>query len=99
MITKREISLNSTVLQGEGNIECEMGKEKVMLNVQNGKYYNLGETGGEIWNLIKYPIKVSDLINTLLEGFDVEREKCESDVLALLEHLYEEKLLQVDNEL
>ena len=30
-----------------------MGGEKVMLSVKNGKYYNLGEIGGEIWELIR----------------------------------------------
>ena len=33
----------------KGNIVSDMGGEKVMLSIENGKYYNLGEMGGEIW--------------------------------------------------
>ena len=28
-----------------------MDGEKVMLSINNGKYYNLGEIGGDIWEL------------------------------------------------
>ena len=49
MITNQNISLNDEVSQREGNIVSDMGGEKVMLSINNGKYYNLGEMGGEIW--------------------------------------------------
>ena len=45
------ISLNSTVMQSEGNIVSDMDGEKVMMSVSNNKYYNLGVMGGEIWEM------------------------------------------------
>ena len=51
MIKNQNISLNQTLSQVKGNIVSDMGGEKVMLSVNNGKYYNLGEIGGDIWDL------------------------------------------------
>ena len=49
-----EISLESVVSQVDGQIVSDMGGEKVMLSIHNGKYYNLGGLGGRIWEqLIK----------------------------------------------
>ena len=45
------ISLNSTVMQSEGNIVSDMDGEKVMMSVSNNKYYNLGVMEGEIWEM------------------------------------------------
>ena len=57
MITEQMIFLNQEVTQGKGNIVSDMGGEKVMLSIENGKYYNLGEMGGEIWDLIQEQLK------------------------------------------
>lgn len=46
MIKSQTVSLNDYFVQGTGNIVSDMGGEKVMLSVLNGKYYNLGEVGG-----------------------------------------------------
>lgn len=63
----KTISFTDIVSQAEGNIVSDMDGEKVMLSVQNGKYYNLGETGGEIWEYMKEPTSIKNLIHLLVE--------------------------------
>ncbi|MEH7510936.1 lasso peptide biosynthesis PqqD family chaperone, partial [Priestia megaterium] len=55
MIKSEQILPKHVVTQSEGNIVSDMGNEKVMLNIENGKYYNLGEIGGDIWESISKP--------------------------------------------
>jgi hypothetical protein len=93
---KNHISLEDTVMQIKGNIVSDMSGEKVMLSVKNGKYYNLGHTGGEIWDLIVMPITVQKLILSLMNIFDVEQSQCEIHVLQFLEHLREEGLIELN---
>lgn len=94
MIQIQNLTRDSFVIQGKGNIVSEMGKEKVMLSVQKGKYYNLGQIGGEIWDLIKYPISVSQVITSLLSSYHVDEVLCEGQTLAFLEHMYQEGLVE-----
>ncbi len=84
MNQKVKISLAQTVIQVKGNIVSDMGGEKVMLSIENGKYYNLGEMGGEIWELIQDKITVNEIIVTLLSKYDVEKSVCEEQVVTFL---------------
>jgi hypothetical protein len=98
MIINQHISIDAKVKQGEGNIVSNMGDEKVMLSISNGKYYNLGEMGGEIWDLVKEPMEVKQLVNSLLASFQVERKECEEQVVTFLNHLFDEDLIEIVKE-
>lgn len=93
MNTYEMITLEDTVSQVEGNICSDMAGEKVMLSVKNGKYYNLGETGGMIWDLIETPIKVREVVGKLKEIYDVNEPECENQVKTFLDKLIGEGLI------
>lgn len=85
----------TVVVQAEGNIVSDMGNEKVMMSVGKGKYYNLGEVGGRIWELMATPITVSLLVDLLTAEYDIEREACQKQVGAFLESLHKEDLIRI----
>ncbi|WP_339321461.1 lasso peptide biosynthesis PqqD family chaperone [Paenibacillus sp. FSL W8-0194] len=89
------ISSDVLVKQSEGFLVSEMDGEKVMLSIENGKYYNLGQTGSRIWELIASPVTISGIVDQLVEEFEIGREACEQQVFAFLRHLAAEKLIQV----
>jgi hypothetical protein len=95
MIKTKQISLQNMVAQIPGNIVSDMGGEKVMMNIDNGKYYNLGEIGGDIWTLIEKSISVQEVVEALLTEYQVEREDCVEQVLTFLQQLYNEKLINI----
>lgn len=96
MISTNKMALNSKVTQSMGNIASDMDGEKVMMSVNNGKYYNLGEMGGIIWDRINKPIMIKDLVLTLASEYDVEPGQCEEEVLSFLSMLYKEGLVQLE---
>ena len=95
VVHSRNISLEHNVVQSEGNIVSDMDGEKVMLNVQKGNYYNLGEIGGEIWELIEKPIIINQLVTMLVSNYDIEQKDCEEQVLSFVECLFQEGLIQI----
>lgn len=95
MITSQRISKFQVVSQVGGNVVSDMAGEKVMLSIHNGKYYNLGKIGGDIWEYIQEPITVQDLIASLTERYDVADATCGEQVLTFLSHLIDEGLVQV----
>ncbi|WP_368657354.1 lasso peptide biosynthesis PqqD family chaperone [Metabacillus halosaccharovorans] len=96
MVNTQQISNEHIVSQGEGNIVSDMDGEKVMLSIENGKYYNLGEMGGVIWDLIQSPISINQLVNKLLDQYEVEKSKCEEEVITFLKTLHKEGLIKVE---
>lgn len=89
------ISLHHRLVQGKGNIVSDMGGEKVMLSVHNGKYYNLGEIGGRIWELMEHPTTAGDVVSALTAEYEVSRQDCEQHVISFLEMLSRENLIEV----
>ncbi|MBJ8026431.1 lasso peptide biosynthesis PqqD family chaperone [Bacillus cereus group sp. N21] len=99
MSSKQKISLHSFVVQGQENVVSDMDGEKVMMSIHNGKYYNLGGIGGEIWSLINELISVNQVIDILLSRYMIEETECKEQVLSFLNHLYAEGLISVDEKL
>ncbi|WP_459501936.1 lasso peptide biosynthesis PqqD family chaperone [Bacillus sp. C1] len=95
MITNKKISLNSFIVQGQENVVSDMDGEKVMMSIHNGKYYNLGGIGGEIWELINELISVKQLVDILMSRYMVEEAECQEQVFSFLNHLDAEGLILV----
>ncbi|ASN05981.1 lasso peptide biosynthesis PqqD family chaperone [Virgibacillus necropolis] len=91
------IKNQSIVSQEQGNIVSDMDGEKVMLSIHNGKYYNLGEMGGEIWEQIKDPTTTEDLIAFLMKHYEVKQDECWDQVLSFLNLLLDERLIKIED--
>ena len=66
-----------------------------MLNLRSGRYYGLDPVGARIWNLIQTPRTVQEIRDILLQDYEVEPDRCEGDLVALLEKLANEGLVDV----
>lgn len=95
MNTAEVLSLESVLVQREGNIASDMDGEKVMLNVQNGKYYNLGEVGGEIWEALASPVSIGRIAGIIQEMFEVPEELARQDVFEFVQSLLNEDLVAI----
>lgn len=93
----RTISHSDIVSQLEDLIVSDMDGEKVMLSIYKGKYYNLGETGGAIWDLMKEPVSMQDLIDLLVKEYDVREQECSEQVLRFVDRLAAEGLVKVES--
>lgn len=72
---------------------ADMDGSTVMMNMETGMYYNLGEVGSRIWELLEQPIRVADLIEALTGEFDVSFDRCAKDTIPFLQRLLENKLI------
>ena len=84
------------VSKREGFIVSDMDGEKVMLSINDGKYYNLGEMGGEIWELMKDPISMQELVKELRSQYEVDQDECEEQVNSFLNQLLKENLIEME---
>ena len=87
MIKSEQILPKHVVTQSEGNIVSDMGNEKVMLNIENGKYYNLGEIGGDIWEGISKPTQVNELVNHIVKNTMFKQINVKKKLFLFREHV------------
>jgi hypothetical protein len=85
------------VLSGD-QVSSDLGGDAVILHLRSGVYYSLDAVGGRIWNLLREPTSVGDLRDTLLDEYEVDADRCERELLALLQELASEGLIEVSNE-
>jgi hypothetical protein len=50
-----------------------------------------------VWRLLTVPRPVNELVDAVLAEFEVDRERCERDVVALLQEMAERGLVEVRN--
>lgn len=91
------LSRHSVVVAARDQVSCDLAGEAAILNIKSGMYYGLDPVGAQIWKLIQQPRRVDEVRETLLSEFEVEPERCEQDLIALLEKLLVEGLIEVQD--
>ena len=69
--------------------------EAVLLHLESHNYYSLNETGWMIWKSIENELDIHGIVNEIQEKYDIEADKAEQYVLALVDHLCSEKLIEM----
>lgn len=92
------ISLKTIVVASKENVSCSLGEEEAILHMRSGVYYGLDPVGARVWKLLDRPKSVGELQAAILEEYEVEPAKCESDLLLLLERLRTEGLIEIRSE-
>jgi hypothetical protein len=93
-----EITGNSTLVVMKDQVSADLSGEAAILNLKSGIYYGLDSVGARIWNLIQEARTVNEIRDALLQEYDVEPERCEEDLLALLGELLSKGLIEVKDE-
>lgn len=89
------LSVHSIVNATPEQVSCPLGDEAAILNLKNTVYYGLNPVGARVWTLLQQPRSIGELRDTLLDEYDVDEGRCESDLLELLEKMKSEGLIQV----
>jgi len=89
------LSVHSVVSASPEQVSCPLGEESAILNLKNSVYYGLDAVGARVWNLLQQPRSIGELRDTLLDEYEVEAERCERDLLNLLEKMRDEGLIEV----
>jgi hypothetical protein len=89
------LSVSSIVGATREQVSCALGDEAAILNLKNTVYYGLNPVGARVWDLLQQARSVAEIRDVLLDEYDVESATCERDLLALLEKMREQGLIEV----
>ena len=91
------INLDSLISVSSNKVTANLVDEMVILDSDSGIYYGLNPVGSRIWELIQEPKTVKQVRDALLAEYDVEPERCENDILTLLQDLLTNELIVVQD--
>jgi Coenzyme PQQ synthesis protein D (PqqD) len=85
---------SSLVCAVKHQVSCDLGGEAVILNLESGVYYGLSEVGARIWSLIEDPCSVDQILQVLVNEYDIDAKTCESQIHALFRDLAANGLIE-----
>ena len=88
-LVERQIRVNEAV------VSAELGDEAVLLNVDTGLYYGLGEAELIVWQLIGQGASEPEILARLLDEFDVDVDQLKADLSGFLKTLTERGIIEV----
>lgn len=89
------ISPASVVEAGPEQVSTDLGEEILVLHLVTGGYFSLRNVAARVWRLIEKPVRVSEISRAVAEEYGVAPERCERDLLELLENLARRGLVTV----
>ena len=90
-----KILSTSLVTAVQDQVSTNLDDEAVILNLKDGVYYGLNPMGARIWDLLQESRTVGEIRNIILEEYEVEPERCEQDLLQLLNELAAKGLIVI----
>lgn len=90
-----KFSGSSLVFVNKESFSCNLEDEVVILGIKDGIYYGLDSVGSFIWDLLKEPISVNDIRDSIMEKYEVDKNTCEADLQIFLKSLLDKGLLEV----
>lgn len=89
------ISMQSVVKVSKGRLGRSLDREVVILNLQNSTYYGLDPVGAYVWSLMQRATSVRELRDAMLKKYEVDEQRCERELLDLLQTMHSEALIEV----
>ena len=90
---------DETIIRRSGDqLSCDLDGEAAILQVATGQYFGLNEVGALVWECLENASSVGKLHQALLDAYEVESERCRSDLESLLMELADSGLVEIRDE-
>ena len=90
------MSPDTEVTATKRHVACTVAGEVVILHLEDGVYYGLNEVGTRVWQLLEQPRRVEQIVDAIVSEFEVERDRCATDITELLQSLAERGLVTLN---
>lgn len=94
----KKISEDSVVVVTGNQVSSDLlDGEIIVLDIHEGAYYVLNPVAARIWTLIQTPKQVADLVEVLIQEYEVASDRCTREVIHWLRDFASRKLVKVEN--
>ena len=88
-------TLSDRIVKSEDALFRELDTEAVLLNLKTGVYYGLNPVGTRAWQLMVEHGALAQVLDVMLDEYEVDRELLEKDLLDLGRQLQDAGLCSV----
>ena len=92
-----DLHAESRFVLTDEQINTQLERDTVILNVNTGKYYSLEGVGSSIWEGIRAGLSLEAIQEAVLQKYQVNSKECLSDIEALVQQLFDAGLIRLAN--
>jgi len=89
------MNLNQKIVFADTVFAQEVDGEMVLLDMNSENYFGLDEVGTDIWRAIEEKRVLKEVLERLMEQYDVDEEVLKKDLIAFVEKLQDSGLVEV----
>jgi hypothetical protein len=89
------ISSQTVVSSSKKQVASNLDGDVVLLNCDTCVYYGLEGVGARVWSLVQEPRRVAEILDVLVREYEVEPQRCEQDLLLLLDQALKAGLIEI----
>ena len=77
---------------------CSLATGQALLDLRTSTYYSVNSVGAFAWERLKTPTSVADLEKAVVDAFEVDADRCHTDLQSLLNQLADADLVEIRDE-
>jgi hypothetical protein len=81
------LDFDATVVASRDQVAADLADEVIILGMRDGVYYGVEAVAARIWALVQQPVRLDDIVRTILAEYEVTEAKCRTEVLAFVTQL------------
>ncbi len=84
---------DSFIVNNNKFISSGFGDEMMLMNLETGDYVGLNTVSADIWRQAEKQTTAQQIIDYLLQQYDVEETVCKTEVITVMQQMLEKDLL------
>ncbi len=90
-----EFSVNTVFQRRKDLLSSRMDNDTVMMHPESGKYFSLNPVATRIWEILDTPRSFREIVEVLLQEFNVQEPVCSSETKDFLMKLLEKDIIEI----
>lgn len=91
----KKITPATIVVAAPDQLSTTVDGQVIIAGLRKGNYYGLDSVGARVWQLVQTPVAAREVGRTIAEEYHVSPDRCEADLLELLEAMARQGLIEV----
>ena len=76
-------------------LSSKIDEEVILMSFEADSYFGIDPVGSHIWELLsKQPATINELVQILVEEYEVDEQTCRKDVQTFIDDMYARKLIE-----
>ena len=76
-------------------LSSKIDEEIILMSIKADSYFGIDPVGSQVWEIIsKQPLTTSEIVQLMMEDYEVDEETCRADVQAFIDSMYARKLIE-----